>query len=62
MVHCLRLFDAKHTDHHILFLEAFIKPNVENPTRDLGAREFKALPHLLISSDNSYHTCMGQCL
>jgi hypothetical protein len=33
MVHCFRpLFDAEHTDYHILSLEAFFKPESEKKT------------------------------
>jgi hypothetical protein len=41
MVHCFRPFDAEHTDHHILSLEAFFKPELEkktNPTTARGAQ------------------------
>lgn len=39
MVHCFRSFDAEHSDHHILSLEAFLKPKSEtNPARALRAQ------------------------
>jgi hypothetical protein len=32
MVHCFRLLDVKHTDRHILSLEAFLKPERDQKT------------------------------
>ena len=32
MLHCSRPFDAEHTDHHILSLKAFLKPEPEKKT------------------------------
>jgi hypothetical protein len=34
MVHCFCPFDAEHTDHHILSLKAFLKPEPEKKKTD----------------------------
>jgi hypothetical protein len=49
MVHCFRPFDAKHADHHILSLKAFLKPEPEKKKlirpQLLVHGEFKASLH-----------------
>jgi hypothetical protein len=38
MVHCFRPFDAEHTDHLILSLEAFFNPGSEKETDQARAQ------------------------